>query len=105
MTDSSIQKSFGVIPPEKRNKRPEIQQPIQLSMFGVPENIDEAIEYAAELQKRQCCYGTTEGDGRPCDCKFLQGPNQGSSEATGCCEARGLHRFLTLLKAKGEAQA
>ena|SRR5687768_4723922 len=49
---------------------------------------------AETLQKSLCCYLTTEGDGRTCDCKFASAGEErlrrGTSEQTGCCEARSI---------------
>lgn len=72
-------------------------------MFGKIENIDEAIEYARGLQSALCCYGTTQGDGRPCDCKYFVGYENAkytglSGEKTGCAEARALIEYLEDLK-------
>lgn len=48
---------------------------------------DPIIEALKDAQHERCLYGTREGDGRTCDCKFhtLFGSN---SEATGCAELR-----------------
>lgn len=64
--------------------------------------VDEAIQYARAIQKKRCCYRTVEGDNKICDCKYYyfyeEGREQVTSEATGCCEARGLIEFLEALK-------
>lgn len=69
-------------------------------MFGECQNIGEALSYARRLQEGACCYGTKEGDGRHCDCKFLREGQMlsRSGENTGCCEARALIIFLEGLK-------
>lgn len=46
------------------------------------------------FQAEACCYGTKEGDGRMCDCKFSSPMYAKSSEQTGCPEARMLIRML-----------
>jgi hypothetical protein len=69
-------------------------------MFGECQNIDEAIKYARSLQAGACCYGTKQGDGRFCDCKFLSGEKFSGGEQTGCCEARALVIFLEKKKAQ-----
>lgn len=49
----------------------------------------EGIEWLKDEQHRRCAYGTREGDGQRCDCKYPR-PNQEhqSDEVTGCCELR-----------------
>ena len=70
----------------------------------------ETLEYtkklATILQKKLCGYGTTNGDGKPCDCKFfvftdtideqISGKESMNAhgEKTGCCEARSIIRYL-----------
>ena len=48
-------------------------------------------ELASRLQRNLCCYSTVNGDGQPCDCKYLLVENRREDrdgEQTGCCEAR-----------------
>lgn len=53
-------------------------------------------QWAATLQKAACAYGTIEGSGGRCDCKFLDentitfSLRCGDIEQTGCCEARSI---------------
>lgn len=59
---------------------------------------DEVIATLRVIQYQVCCYGTTEGDGRTCDCKF--GKDESSSpigEQTGCPELRQVIRTLEIL--------
>lgn len=56
---------------------------------SIGEKINKIIEYASALQKGLCAYGTIEGDGKKCDCKFGIEPfNSRMVEENGCCEAR-----------------
>jgi hypothetical protein len=55
--------------------------------------IKDMIKYAKTLQKSLCAYGTTEGDGRKCDCKFSKTGELGhkfSESGCGCAEARAI---------------
>lgn len=51
---------------------------------------EELIEAMKDEQERRCAYGTREGDGRTCDCKFgIPGSTKyGQGEITGCAELR-----------------
>lgn len=58
---------------------------------------EELIEALKDEQNARCAYGTREGDGRTCDCKFGIGligyvPR---GEATGCAELRQAIWVLT----------
>lgn len=59
------------------------------------EQADELVERLRDEQHKRCAYGTRDGDGQTCDCKFplLGRPN--SSEMTGCAELREAIRVLT----------
>lgn len=67
-------------------------------------NIDELIEDLNDRQNEACAYGTREGDGRTCDCKYVlivPGANPSAlfhGENTGCCELRQAIRVLELLR-------
>lgn len=54
--------------------------------------MNELIELLKNEQHKRCCYGTREGDGRTCDCKFSILFNKDSlephGEYTGCPELR-----------------
>lgn len=56
------------------------------------------------FQAEVCAYGTREGDGRRCDCKFLGmiGTKPGS-EQTGCAEARTLIAMLAAIASDAPA--
>jgi len=58
----------------------------------IGEELIQIKENALFLQKNLCSYGTTEGDGQRCDCKFSQnGELQLHSESgCGCAEARSI---------------
>ena len=69
-----------------------------LGMFTV--DPQQVIEVLKRIQHDACAYGTTDGDGRTCDCKF--GGNyleKGNSwtEQTGCPELRQAIRTLEWL--------
>ena len=44
-------------------------------------------KHGVTLQAALCAYGTADGDGRTCDCKFVQ-TGYFTGEQNGCCEAR-----------------
>lgn len=47
------------------------------------------VEMLKDKQHELCAYGTREGDGKTCDCKFAQFPGDLlSGEKTGCAEMR-----------------
>ena len=47
-----------------------------------------------DMQNQRCVYGTTEGDGRMCDCKYGWTPGTRNSEQTGCPELRQVIRTI-----------
>lgn len=53
------------------------------------------IEWLKDRQHEVCAYGTRDGDGRPCDCKY-GGPagERYHSEQNGCPEFRSAIRYL-----------
>ena len=51
------------------------------------------IEALCDEQAARCAYGTRDGDGRICDCKYGTLMSSGS-EATGCAELRTAIRVL-----------
>lgn len=54
------------------------------------------IEALKDKQHELCAYGTREGDGKTCDCKFSNFPGELlSGEKTGCAEVRQLIWTLT----------
>lgn len=58
---------------------------------------DELIEALTDEQHRRCGYGTREGDGRRCDCKYGLLPwilTPPGAETTGCPELRDAIRVL-----------
>jgi hypothetical protein len=57
----------------------------------------ELVEALKDAQAERCAYGTREGDGRTCDCKFgIPGVTvYGRGEATGCAELRTAIWMLT----------
>jgi len=59
--------------------------------------LKEIRECAVTLQSSLCSYGTTEGDGKKCDCKFASNGklgNKHSEDGCGCAEARAIIWFL-----------
>lgn len=61
------------------------------------------IEQMKDQQHRLCAYGTREGDGGTCDCKyarrmFLSEPFNLRGEITGCCEMRAAIQVLVRLQ-------
>lgn len=57
------------------------------------------IEQLKDEQHKLCAYGTREGDGQTCDCKytrrmFLSEPFNLRGEITGCCEVRAAIQIL-----------
>lgn len=46
------------------------------------------IEGLRDEQSRRCAYGSRDGDGRTCDCKYASPLRPWASEATGCPELR-----------------
>lgn len=56
--------------------------------------LESVREQLLDIQHFLCAYNTTEGDGRPCDCKYI-GVGHPSSEQTGCCELRLIIRSLS----------
>lgn len=48
----------------------------------------ELLSLLYDEQERRCAYGTREGDGRSCDCKFMNPLFPNNPEATGCPEMR-----------------
>lgn len=58
----------------------------------------ELIEALKDEQHERCVYGTREGDGRTCDCKYnpypFRHPFKGRGEVTGCPELRAAIRVL-----------
>ena len=57
------------------------------------------IEQLKDEQQKLCAYGTREGDGKTCDCKytrrmFLSEPFNLRGEITGCCEVRAAIQIL-----------
>lgn len=61
--------------------------------------VEPVIDQMRRLQKATCAYGTAEGDGMTCDCKFLRSDDsiRLGSEENGCCEARNAIRELSRL--------
>lgn len=53
------------------------------------------IERLRDEQNQRCCYGTRDGDGRTCDCKFGAPTFGVRGEMTGCPELRTAIRLLT----------
>lgn len=74
----------------------------------IVDNLDKMLVYARMLQASRCGYGTKEGDGKQCDCKYLSmedGPPPRTAkqkrwlgEQNGCCEARALVQYLLHMK-------
>lgn len=65
----------------------------EVYMPGGDDPWERLIEQMKDNQNRVCAYGTREGDGKMCDCKyvprmFLTGPIELRGESTGCCELR-----------------
>lgn len=61
------------------------------------------IESMKDQQHKLCAYGTREGDGATCDCKytrrmFLSEPFNLRGEITGCCEMRAAIQVLVRLQ-------
>lgn len=61
------------------------------------------IETMKDKQHDLCAYGTREGDGNTCDCKytrrmFLSEPFNLRGEITGCCEMRAAIQVLVRLQ-------
>ena len=52
------------------------------------------IDRLIEEQHKRCAYGTREGDGQTCDCKFFSPLLPRTSEVTGCAELRTAIRML-----------
>lgn len=48
---------------------------------------EELVEALKDEQASRCLYGTREGDGRTCDCKFYN-PFGSNGEYSGCAELR-----------------
>jgi acyl-CoA reductase-like NAD-dependent aldehyde dehydrogenase len=65
------------------------------------EALREAEELLTDLQENSCVYGTRDGDGKPCDCKY--GGLRPSSEVTGCAEYRQAARLVRGLAKAEEA--
>lgn len=74
--------------------------------------LDELIELLKDEQARRCVYGTRQGDGKTCDCKYDLRQMFGSSgapknwrpsrEVTGCPEFRSLIRYLEAERERGQ---
>jgi hypothetical protein len=59
--------------------------------------IKEIVEGLKTIQHLLCAYGTKEGDGRVCDCKFVTpewAEMYGKGEHNGCCEIRTAIWFI-----------
>lgn len=68
------------------------------------------IEQMKDEQNKLCAYGTREGDGRTCDCKytrrmFLSEPFNLRGEITGCCEMRAAIQVLVRAQELKEEKA
>lgn len=66
-------------------------------------DLDELIEELTDRQNGACAYGTREGDGKTCDCKytarlFLGGDVNLGGERTGCCELRAAVQVLKAMR-------
>ena len=66
-------------------------------------NIDDLIEELKDRQNSVCAYGTREGDGMTCDCKYTDRMLLGEAfelrgERTGCCELRSAVQILEKMK-------
>lgn len=61
--------------------------------------MDDLIEALKDKQHQVCAYGTREGDGRRCDCKYGAHfkPIVFRGEFTGCAELRAAIRVLEAL--------
>jgi hypothetical protein len=46
------------------------------------------VEVLRDEQAKHCSYGTREGDGKTCDCKYANPLRPWNPEATGCPELR-----------------
>jgi hypothetical protein len=67
------------------------------------DDIDELIELLKDRQNSICAYGTREGDGGTCDCKytnrmFLSQDFELKGEQTGCCELRAAIQILEKIR-------
>lgn len=68
-------------------------------------DVETLIEQLKDKQLSLCAYGAREGDGRTCDCKYLnplirsQIKLGGNTEVTGCCELRAAIQILEALDA------
>lgn len=62
------------------------------------------IERLCDEQANRCAYGTRDGDGRTCDCKYAMPLRPPTSETTGCPELRGAIRVLRAALAPQEAR-
>lgn len=49
---------------------------------------EQLIEALRDAQQARCSYGTRDGDGQLCDCKYATPLRPWSQEATGCPELR-----------------
>lgn len=66
---------------------------------------DRLIEQLKDEQHKRCAYGSREGDGRTCDCKYMPPMFMSDhfvlrGEVTGCCELRSAIWTLQLLQKK-----
>lgn len=65
--------------------------------------LDELAEFLTNMQASVCDYGTRDGDGRTCDCKFGYTPrskflpSKGGFEQNGCPELRQAARMIKAL--------
>lgn len=81
--------------------------PGEVYMPGGDDPWERLIEQMKDNQHRVCAYGTREGDGKTCDCKytprmFLSEDVVLRGETTGCCELRAAIQILEVLR-KNEA--
>lgn len=65
--------------------------------------IEVVIEELKNQQHAVCAYGTREGDGKTCDCKYTDRMLLGESfefrgERTGCCELRAAIQILEKMR-------
>lgn len=60
-------------------------------------NTADLIEALTDKQAGVCAYGTREGDGRTCDCKYAMPGQPRRGEQTGCPELRSAIRMLRRL--------
>ena len=82
--------------------------PGEIYMPGGDDPWERLIEQMKDNQHRVCAYGTREGDGKMCDCKytprmFLSEDVVLRGETTGCCELRAAIQILEVLR-KNEEQ-